>query len=599
MRPRYRFSTPLLFVVAGICWGQPYPGCPNWTHQLTFVNQGSAAVTIKEVPGCLNKNVTSPPFNGTNCWPLSKVNGSAGTGSFQVPPGPSNAVKVTVVSCYSGNFRVECSNCKSGVETLAEFTFDGGVDNNGNRLPGLLDTYDVSMVDGFSKPVLITPDLNVAGGGGTCTSAGCRSVPACPSKLQDGDACLSPNRYVVDRTDFTEVEKTKYGCVCSRTAAAACTDDNASHSVPAACVAKFGCSPFSQPGQTHPDSACCPFWDDVTQSCSATSKDRSWDQWALDYINAVHQNCPGLYAWQFDDEHGTFTCQGTATVQMNYAVTISPASVTPPPPSPIDIFRVASPAGLTTGVPLPGSLAYLFLSGLTGIDTFKSSDSPSLPLELAGVQVKVAGVPAPLFWITPRSSFQEILFQVPWESGLRYPVEVLQNGKTVSLADSSSTGWGVFFNGPDGYAVAQRAVDYSIISAANPARPGEWVVAYATNLGAVTSQPRTGGESGSNPLPRVVEQATGDTTLRYYPVLRLNGAETQTDVNYVGLTPGTVGVYQVNLRVPDAMAAGDAELFLRKAENCTSGHEGACGGLSQRLTFSWSALLPIGTKQGN
>jgi len=53
--------------------------------------------------------------------------------------------------------------------------------------------------------------------------------------------------------------------------------------------------------------------------------DRAWDQWALDYIDAVKTACPGQYAWQYDDVDSTRTCQGGGdppSYPMNYTVTI-------------------------------------------------------------------------------------------------------------------------------------------------------------------------------------------------------------------------------------------------------------------------------------
>jgi Thaumatin family len=309
-----------LVIAPDVGWSASnFPACPAWTHNLMFVNAGNSTVHVKETPGCFANSIGQPPFSGTRCWPLQ-----AG-GGFDLKPGAANAVTVKMTSCWSGNFGIACASCKSGVQTLAEFTFDGGLDATAKKLPGLLDTYDVSLVDGFTKALSIAPDNNVKAGGGTCSSAGCKTPSVCPGKLVDGDACLSPNQYVAAHaSDFSDTDRKKYGCVCSVTESGACSD-NANHDVPAVCVGQFGCSPFSQPGQSNLGSACCPFFNDPSQRCSATTKDRAWDQWAVDYIQTVHKNCPGEYAWQYDDEHGTFTCEGNSQTPMNYTVTVSPS----------------------------------------------------------------------------------------------------------------------------------------------------------------------------------------------------------------------------------------------------------------------------------
>jgi hypothetical protein len=231
-----------LVIVPDVGWSASnFPACPVWTHNLMFVNAGNSTVHVKETPGCFANSIGQPPFNGARCWPLQ-----AG-GGFDLKPGAANAVTVKMTSCWSGNFGIACASCKSGVQTLAEFTFDGGLDATAKKLPGLLDTYDVSLVDGFTKALSIAPNNNVKAGGGTCSSAGCKTPPVCPGKLVDGDACLSPNQYVAAHAgDFSDTDRKKYGCVCSVTESGACSD-NANHEVPAVCVGQFGCSPFSKP----------------------------------------------------------------------------------------------------------------------------------------------------------------------------------------------------------------------------------------------------------------------------------------------------------------------------------------------------------------
>ena len=565
---------------------QNFPSCPNWTHILTFVNQGDTPIQVKETPGCFPGNIQQPPFNGSNCWPSSTK------GEFQVPPGLSNAVKVTVPSCWSGNFGVKCDTCKSGVQTLAEFTFDGGLDVNAQKLPGLIDTYDVSLVDGFTKALNIVPDMNVAPGGGTCARAGCQTAPTCPVMLTDGDACQSPNQYVLSHAgQFTDTDRKKYGCVCGLSNAQACTDVLPNHDVPSGCGGEFGCSPFSQPGQTHADSACCPFFGDPTQQCSATSKDRAWDQWAQAYITTVHQSCPGEYAWQFDDQHGTFTCQGSTQTPMNYTLTASPKLITSA--EGIQISRVASSAGLLTGVPAPGSLATLFLSGLSGVEGVQNANPGKLPFELAGVRVSVAGVPAPILSVASLDNSQKVEFQVPWESKSSLPVVVEQGTSQSTLSKSSTTGWGVLFTDSDNYVLAQHSIDYSDVTPANPARAGEWITAYATNLGPVASTPGTGEPAQSEPLSPIITQSASYPTLGVAPFLRLSTGEKQAEFNYAGLTPGTVGIYQINLRIPEDTTPGDVALFVQKTETCPLELEQSCGFRNLRITRSAEGKVAV------
>lgn len=299
---------------------QSFPGCPTWSHQVKFVNQCASSVTVTETPGCFPDSNSNPPFNGGRCWPKQ-----AAGGFTLAANGQSGSQKVVpIISCWSGNYGLSCTGCKVAIATLAEFTFDGGLDSSYNKLPGLIDTYDVSMVDGFVLPVEIQPDPSVQQGGAPCQTAGCSSSPTCPPMLDNGGgSCLSPCKYAVSQ-GMSSADQEKYCCTCSMTTSAPCTSDPKNpNQVPAACQGQFGCSPFSPPGNSNPGSACCPWFNVAVQECSAASADRAWDSWAQAYIANVHAACPNQYAWQFDDLGATATCEGQ-NAPMAYIVTFCP-----------------------------------------------------------------------------------------------------------------------------------------------------------------------------------------------------------------------------------------------------------------------------------
>jgi len=134
-------------------------------------------------------------------------------------------------------------------------------------------------------------------------------------------------------------------------------------------------------------------------------------------------------------------------------------------------------------------------------------------------------------------------------------VEVAQEGGAArGFAIPVPQAWGVFFTGSSGYAIAQHA-DYSLVTTDHPARPGEVVVAYATNLeqfAYVLNYPSPGWPAQADPLPSIGPSTAG----RSAPYVTLNGAVAE--MFYSGLTPGSVGVFQMNFRVPSATPDGDA-----------------------------------------
>jgi len=76
------------------------------------------------------------------------------------------------------------------------------------------------------------------------------------------------------------------------------------------------------------------------------------------------------------------------------------------------------------------------------------------------------------------------------------------------------------------------------VSDAAPAAPGEYIVLYMTGLGATDVPVPTGQASPANPLARVLD----------VPVLTLD--EITVPTQFAGLTPGLVGLYQINIQVP-------------------------------------------------
>jgi uncharacterized protein (TIGR03437 family) len=83
------------------------------------------------------------------------------------------------------------------------------------------------------------------------------------------------------------------------------------------------------------------------------------------------------------------------------------------------------------------------------------------------------------------------------------------------------------------------------VDSANPVAAGSYVLIYCTGLGAVGNQPATGSPAPSGPL---AWSAT--------PTVTIGGLAA--NVQFSGLAPGYVGLYQVNAQVPAGSATGSA-----------------------------------------
>jgi uncharacterized protein (TIGR03437 family) len=234
----------------------------------------------------------------------------------------------------------------------------------------------------------------------------------------------------------------------------------------------------------------------------------------------------------------------------------------------IRILAVTSSASFVPGLPAPGSLATIFCAGLTG------------GLE---VQVTVDRFAAPVLAAADLGGYQQINFQVPWEAQSATAVGIAQGANAASFAVPLFPAWDVFFANASANAVAQHAADYTAVTADHPVRPGEWIIAYATNLGPVANQPPTGAPA---PLDQISLVSPGLDSLS----VLLQGEIVES--NYIGLVVGTVGLYQVNLRVPDNSPGGNVELRIQKSRFCGFFFVPGCGrGLT--LSFSVPVNLPV------
>ena len=266
---------------------------------------------------------------------------------------------------------------------------------------------------------------------------------------------------------------------------------------------------------------------------------------------------------------------------------------------PLTITGVTNSADFKAGFPQRGSLASIFLTGLQGQEgTIINRQNPLLN-ELLDVQVWVNFNPAPIVSISFQKTVQQINIQIPWE-GERDPlyVEVFQSGSRVRFEGAYTTNgfglvqdWSALFIDATGHAVVQHAADYSPVTAQNPARVGEYLIAYGTNLGPVINVPQTGYPApiGStfNPLAIGADVCSGYDMIVLGPSL--------VSPAYLGLAPSLVGIYQINFQVPTGVPPGDASLAIRRTLVVSPLQTCHPGTLQTRTitVSSASALMPI------
>ena len=191
----------------------------------------------------------------------------------------------------------------------------------------------------------------------------------------------------------------------------------------------------------------------------------------------------------------------------------------------------------------PSSIASLFGTNLSA--GTEAAVALPLPFTLANTQVLVNDVPAPLFFVSPL----QINFQMPaTAAGSTVQVAVVSGGvrglaATVNVAPEVPGIFSLAGSGAGQGAVLNQ--DGAFNSQGDSAAPGSVIQLFATGLGAVDPPVEAGQPAGGSP-PSVTVMT---------PVVLVGGVPA--DVLFSGLTPGFVGLYQVNIRIPEAAPVDD------------------------------------------
>jgi len=192
----------------------------------------------------------------------------------------------------------------------------------------------------------------------------------------------------------------------------------------------------------------------------------------------------------------------------------------------------------------PNTIASLYgtdLSYDTGQGPLNNFNGTMLPEHLWGVRVYVGQYAAGLYYISPR----QINFLIPELHPGDTDFYVSRQGVAgphvrITLRD---VGPGLFQRAPG--IIASTHADGSIITKDHSARAGETVVLYGTGLGETVPAEVVG------QFNMVAAQIQRLSDLRV-----IIGGETldSARIQYAGVTPGSPGLYQVNLKLPNQLA---------------------------------------------
>ena len=205
----------------------------------------------------------------------------------------------------------------------------------------------------------------------------------------------------------------------------------------------------------------------------------------------------------------------------------------------------------------PGSVVAVFGTGFSEFEGVSPTEPLPLALKAASVSLDFpeqgVSVPAPLFFVTNR----QLNIQIPWEfAGLNF-VYLKARVRTrsgalfvsepvvVNLADVAP---GILVGEdasgailpevwhPDGYPVTSD----------DPARPGDLVIVLMTGNGPLVSPVQTG------------RATTEHVSTQHQPLVTVGGTEAVVD--FSGSAPGMVGIYQVDVVLPQTLPRGELDL---------------------------------------
>lgn len=248
-----------------------------------------------------------------------------------------------------------------------------------------------------------------------------------------------------------------------------------------------------------------------------------------------------------------------------------------------NLANIVGAGYLPAGTPInaaPGQVVTVFVTSLAAPAQPISATTVPLPYKLGGISALLLPGPVPVP-IMAVSSIDPCAFNVPVPQlscgtlvgvTVQIPFELIVDSGTeapptlsyLTISDDSGNSGSVrLFAGPDqihvigsqnrllGGGIVTHA-DGTVIDYAHPAKPGEEVVMYAFGLGKTAPAVATGASSPSPAVSALGFRLTFDYRPNAMPAPGLGQnppSPAQTPL-FAGLTPGFVGLYQINFRIP-------------------------------------------------
>jgi uncharacterized protein (TIGR03437 family) len=199
----------------------------------------------------------------------------------------------------------------------------------------------------------------------------------------------------------------------------------------------------------------------------------------------------------------------------------------------------------------PGAVVQLYGSSLAPGTASGTIANGFLSTVVNGVSVTVGGLAAPIAY----ASAGQINLQIPAElqANRQYQVIVNNNGVYSKPEPINTTAvQPVLAALSDGTVIAQN-VNFQLINAQNPAHSGDIIMLYLTGMGATNPPVPTG----------MLAPGTPPAVTSIQPQVTIDGAAA--NVLFSGLTPGGVGLYQINVQIPAGARSADLPMVVSQS----------------------------------
>jgi uncharacterized protein (TIGR03437 family) len=207
------------------------------------------------------------------------------------------------------------------------------------------------------------------------------------------------------------------------------------------------------------------------------------------------------------------------------------------------IHWIANAADGTTAVASGGLIT---VSGANLSVASQNAGGVPWPTTLAEACVTANDKPIPLYHVSPGT----IGAQLPFGTAGNVEVLVRSPGGTSQpfdvnvLTGAPAVFWTGVAGGKTGLPTVVRVKNAQLTTLANPIHPEEVIEIYLTGLGSTSPAVGDGYPGPFDPPALTVAQ----------PIVTLGGV--QLPLDYAGLAPGQVGVYQINARIPSWVPTG-------------------------------------------